>query len=157
MAEFADQIKKFFTLDKVDIDNWTFKLFSKISVGILLLSSALCIATTYFGSPIECKGHAAEDKFVLSYCWIHGSYHVDDKNKKLAEKLYGGEICESGSGLPEGSGDGEPDDTVDTAYYQWVVFMLFAHAVIFMIPNQLWRFMEGGLMESFGSRKENHY
>ena len=42
---------------------------------------------------------------------------------------------------------GEPE----TAYYQWVPFMLVINAVIFLIPKQLWKWGEGGFMKAFVS------
>jgi hypothetical protein len=42
----------------------------------------------------------------------------------------------------------------DTAYYQWVPFMLLIHGIIFLLPSNLWNFLEGGLLEHFGTRKE---
>lgn len=41
------------------------------------------------------------------------------------------------------------DDTKDTIYYQWVVFMLAINGIMFKIPHLLWRVCEGGIMKEF--------
>ena len=50
------------------------------------------------------------------------------------------------------------DDHKDTAYYQWVAFMLVINAIIFIIPHQLWKLHEGGLMKAFSKEvsKKSH-
>ena len=148
MADLFSEFKKYFTLNNVDIDNWTFKLFSKASVAIFLLASAACMATTYFGDAIDCTEDSGGkfDKFAHAYCWAHGTFHVTKKSSKLAKALYGDGVCRNI--LHQG------EQGTDTDWYQWVVFMLCVHGFIFMIPDQLWQFWEGGLMESFGTKKD---
>ena len=43
------------------------------------------------------------------------------------------------------------DDAPDTSYYQWVTFMFAIQAAIFFFPYKLWKSLEGGLIESFGT------
>jgi len=43
----------------------------------------------------------------------------------------------------------------DTSYYQWVVFMLFIHGVLFMLPSLMWNYLEGGLMADFGTEAKS--
>ena len=40
---------------------------------------------------------------------------------------------------------------VYTSYYQWVTFVLLIQAGFFIFPYKLWKILEGGLMESFGT------
>lgn len=40
--------------------------------------------------------------------------------------------------------------TPDTAFYQWVPFLLVLQAALFYIPRKIWKTCEGGLMASFG-------
>jgi len=39
------------------------------------------------------------------------------------------------------------DDAPDTAYYQWVTFMLLFQAGTFILPFNAWKHMEGGLIK----------
>ena len=130
--------------DAVDIDNWSFKLFSKVSVAIFLLSSLLVISTTHFGTPITCDN---KDKFIETYCWLHGSYNI----KVNATKKFLGYTCIRDPRHPQRT---QESLERDTEYYQWVVFMLFIHGALFIIPNKLWQCFEGGLLEQFGNKKE---
>ena len=116
-------------LEKVDIDNWSFKLFSKFSVAIFLLSSLLVISTTHFGAPITCTNL---DKFTDNYCWLHGTYNIKQEETKA---FYGNECIRD----PRRSRLSEAAREKDTEYYQWVVFMLFIHGALFIIPNKLWQ------------------
>ena len=79
-----------FKLDEIDIDNWNFKLHSKVTVGIFMMASAGSIATGYFGDPIECKVDAHKS-FVETYCWTHGSYHI--QMEQLETQINQGESC----------------------------------------------------------------
>ena len=55
--------------------------------------------------------------------------------------------------LPPTGGDGEAEEG-STAYYQWVTFMQLFQAGLFMLPTRIWKSMEGGLLESFGTEGE---
>ena len=41
------------------------------------------------------------------------------------------------------------DELTDTKYYQWIPFMFAINALIFLIPNQIWKFYEGGFIKGF--------
>ena len=84
------QIPQLLELEKVDIDNWTFKLFSKLSVAVCLISCLGCVATTYIGTPITCAQPYDKDKHTETYCWLHGSYHIA---KEHEEHFYGHECA----------------------------------------------------------------
>ena len=43
----------------------------------------------------------------------------------------------------------ENDGMRDTKYYQWVPFMFMVSAIIFLIPNQIWKGVEGGFVKGF--------
>ena len=60
-------------LDAVDIDNWAFKLFSKLSPVICMFSSVIGLVVQYIGTAIVCDN---KDKFMETYCWLHGSYNI---------------------------------------------------------------------------------
>jgi hypothetical protein len=42
------------------------------------------------------------------------------------------------------------DEAPDTSYYQWVSFVLLIQAGSFILPHKIWKFLEGGLISSFG-------
>ena len=134
----------FLQLEKVDIDSWSFKVFSKLSVAIFLLSSLLVVSTTHFGSPITCDD---KEKFTENYCWLHGSYNLE---VEATSKFFGHKCIRD----PRRSRLSEEARDRDTEYYQWVVFMLFIHGALFMLPNKLWQYLEGGLLEQFGNKQE---
>ena len=87
------------------------------------------------------------------------TYHVDDK---INEKINRGDLCIRSYDdvyVEESGGDwitptlSKEEKDADTAYYQWVPFMLVMHGLIFLIPANLWNFFEDGLLEQFGTRK----
>ena len=135
------------TWDEIDIDNWTFKLFSKVSVGIFVVAGLASIAAEYTGGAIICKGG---DDFDTTYCWIHGSYHLSAN--KLQEALNSGDHCFRPN--PDEVTD-EEGRAKDTEYYIWVSLMLFIHGALFMIPDKIWNHCEGGLMKQFGSHTDS--
>ena len=53
---FSLALGKFLELKQVNIDNWGFKLFYKITTSLLLLSSVLVTVRQFFGEPIQCDG-----------------------------------------------------------------------------------------------------
>ena len=133
--------------DPIDIDNWNFKLHSKFSVGIFISASAVSILTSYFGTEIECLG--SNKDFVELNCWLHGAYHLENSNLDIA--INRGESCFSPSPYQTRM-DGEQDEDSgrsDTSYYIWVSWMLLINAALFILPNQLWRYLEGGMMQKF--------
>merc|ERR1712020_523955 len=69
-SELFKEASKYFSLDSLDKDNWAFKLFSKVTVGIFMGSAALSLASSYSGDAIVCKDGDDYDK---QYCWLHGS------------------------------------------------------------------------------------
>ena len=128
----------------VDVDNWTFKFFSRVSVGLFLAASAASVTTSFVGSPIECKGDPT--KYDETYCWLHGTKHLP--KTRLSAAISNGETCFSYNGI-------ESDDEKATTYYVWVSLVLFLSAAVFMIPNNLWNHFEGGMLEQFGSSRSN--
>jgi len=135
----------YFKLDEVNIDNWTFKLYYKVSVVICMTGATIGIASQYFGDPISCEFQGISSDLAQDYCWIHGSSYippqyqahmkciVDQYNDATLEKFV------------------SADDAPDTKYYQWVVFVFALQAAIFYLPYKLWALLEGGLIQSYGT------
>ena len=122
--------------DKVDIGSWSFKIFSKFSVAIFLTASLLVMSTTHFGNPITCDD---KEKFTENYCWLHGTYNIREED---TASFFGSKCIRD----PKYSILPEEERDRDTEYYQWVVFMLFIHGTLFIIPSKLWQYIEGGLL-----------
>jgi len=132
-------------------DGVAFKLFSKLAVGVCFLSALLCVATQYFGDPIVCnepRNSLLSGALVKSHCWIHGASWIgvagDLDYTNEYQKIFG--CITDQSTVREDS---------DTSYYQWVVFMLFIHGLIFLLPSILWTVLEGGLMAEFGTEAKS--
>lgn len=137
MSDLLDQVKAFISISDVNRDNTWFKLFSKVAVATCFLGSVVCFSTTYIGDPIVCSHTGVKgisDETIESYCWIHGTYHI---KPEFQDKVG----CKT---------DQDPSK-VSTQYYQWVVFMLIIHGLIFALPNAIWKIMERGLMKEFGT------
>ncbi len=47
--------KFFLEVNQVSIDNWTFKLYYKATVTILLACSVVATSKQFFGDPINCE------------------------------------------------------------------------------------------------------
>ena len=52
MAHLLSDLANYITLDEVNIDNWTFKLYYKVSMVICMTGATVGIASQYFGDPI---------------------------------------------------------------------------------------------------------
>ena len=53
MAHLLSDLANYITLDEVNIDNWTFKLYYKVTMVICMTGATLRIASQYFGDPIR--------------------------------------------------------------------------------------------------------
>lgn len=136
-----DELKSRFSLDGVDIDNWSFKFFSRVSVGIFMMASAASIAGQHFGDAIKCHNGDSYDE---AYCWLHGTSHLPAN--QISAEINGGDNCFRYEAPNIGDGNEK-----DTKFYIWVSLMLFVSGALFIIPDQLWKHFEGGMMEQFGS------
>ena len=66
--------KGVFQAKAFNLDNLTFKLFYKVTSGMLLLASLLVFADQYIGDPIECeKAGDVKDKIFEMHCWMNGA------------------------------------------------------------------------------------
>ena len=135
-------------LGVVDTTNNVFKLFANITPALFWISSAILIASSYIGDPIQCKD--VKD-YTHTVCWIHGTYHITECINK---EIYGQKsACKRSYGSYGKELTADLKDT-DTTYYQWVPFMLVVHGFIFLASSKLWKVLEGGLLEQFGTKKE---
>jgi len=133
VKDLQNQIK----IPKVHTDNFVFRLHSKASVGLLLLCSLLVSYSQFFGDPIDCIVHkdAVPSGVMDTYCWVHSTFTLPDR----WDQEEGSEVAH-----PFVGSQTEGERTVHHRYYQWVCFTLFLQALMFAVPNFLWKKLEGG-------------
>jgi len=148
-----ETLKPFLARKEINEDNFVCQLFHKVTVGFLVLGTALVAANQYIGAPIKCDapvGHSISGDFLSSHCWIHGSYHLPIN---FATKANLQAYCvrkESAYTVDKLL------DESDTLYYQWVPFMLMINAIIFIIPHQLWKTFDKGYLKKFCNKSTMH-
>jgi len=139
MAHLLTDLANYFKLDEINIDNWTFKLYYKVSFIVCMTGTTVSIASQYFGDPVSCDFQGINQDLAQDYCWIHGSSYIP------------GEYQAHFGCIVDQDGLESKDDAPDTAYYQWVTFVFAIQAAIFYIPYKIWATLEGGLLSSFGT------
>jgi len=148
LGAFGKAISSFLELKQVSIDNWSFKLFYKVTTSLLLVCSVLVTARQFFGEPIQCDAGAASDgveKDVLnSYCWMYSTWNIPPNYKGACS---GGKDFDS---ISHEEWTSHQTSIVYNSYYQWVPLYLIILAFLFYLPRMCWLIMEGGLMEFFG-------
>ena len=114
----------------VAIDNFTFKLFYKVSVSFYVTSSVLVTCSQFFGDPVACEtaDDTIDEDVAANYCYMYSEFHVPDNYKGF---------CTS---------DSHVGTTLYNSYYQWVSIFFMIQAVLFYIPRCIWLSMEGGMM-----------
>ena len=131
------------SLDAIDIDNWTFKIYSRVTVGIFMMAAAASTATSYGGDAIKCYSGGSYDE---SYCWLHGTSHLPPS--KLTLEVHNKDAC-----MRYDPNETLEDADKDTKYYIWVSLVLFINGIIFLIPDQLWKHFEGNMLKQFGENR----
>ena len=63
---------KYFVFDEINIDNWLFKMYYKVSMVICMTGATVGIASQYFGDPI---------RWEISKC-----LHIIEKLREMARK-----------------------------------------------------------------------
>ena len=139
MAHLVGDIAKYFKFEEIDTDNNVFKLFYQGCVIIFFTGSMVGVMSQYFGEPINCDFKGIDGEMASDYCWIHGSSYIPPEHQVHMKCIVDLDGIESA------------DDAPDTSYYQWVTFMLLFQAGCFILPHKIWKIMEGGLIESFGT------
>ena len=87
--------------------------------ALCALGSALCVATQYFGSPIECDfDSSVDDDMAKAWCWVHGSFWIKRDYQTDFD-------CRVRSFDPSITSEEEAPKTV---YYQWVALFLAMQA-----------------------------
>ncbi len=60
MAHLLSDLVKYFAFDEINIDNWMFKMYYKVSMIICMTGATVGIASQYFGDPIRLVDHKPE-------------------------------------------------------------------------------------------------
>ncbi|KAH0947419.1 hypothetical protein HN011_011201 [Eciton burchellii] len=136
MLDLFAPIKCLLQEEPVRIDNVVFRLYSRVTVLLLLVCTILVTAKQYIGEPISCMTDASIDKDpVNAYCWIYSTFTVSRHLKGVPGK--GVASAGVGQALPD-------DEARHHRYYQWVCFVLGLQAILFYVPRALWGIWERG-------------
>ena len=136
----------FVSFDKHRIDNLAFRLATKTTTLIFLVSCALVTASTFIGDPIDCVVTGVPAGVMDTYCWIHSTFTLPRRVRGISE----GVVAHPGVGAPDFDYDeGEGGENITRhRYYQWVCFTLFFQACVSYLPRYLWLAGEGKRMSS---------
>ena len=89
--DILNNVKNVFKSKEINLDNWSFKLFYRVTYGLLILASVLVFATQYIGDPIECafpdNGNLLNKVFEKK-CWIHGAEKLAGPGNNTPNKDY---------------------------------------------------------------------
>ena len=79
MDKFGDlELKKLFKRDKVNHDNFLFKLHHQVNFFLILVGVVFIFGENYLnGNAIVCKG-GDSDNYANQYCWLHGTGHLHE-------------------------------------------------------------------------------
>ena len=86
-----NNVKNVFKSKEINLDNWSFKLFYRVTYGLLIFASALVFATQYVGDPIECAmpdGANLLNKVFEKKCWIHGAQKLAGPGKNGPDREF---------------------------------------------------------------------
>jgi len=128
---------KFLQARRVHSDNYIFRLFYRLTVGIHLAFVGILGWGQYFGSPIHCT---PGDAVITNYCWIQGLWTIRKKES----------VFDPGNTVQPHPGVGvyraQQHDKVYHRFYQWVPTVLLFFALLFYLPRYLWKKFEDGRM-----------
>ena len=75
-SHILSDLVSYFTLDEINIENWVFKLYYKVSTVLCMMGTLVGVAQTYFGKPISCDFNGNFQEVASDYCWMHGSAYI---------------------------------------------------------------------------------
>jgi len=155
MLAFFESMLKLLKFQKIETDNFVFRLHYKFTFPVLVLFSLMLTSTQYFGNPIDCTTTGVDKSIVSTYCWTHGTYTVQNlegvtiRAPTKAEKTQMTAWHHLGHAHP-GIQTSDPSRNRRQYYrfYQWVAFVLFLQGVCFYGPRFIWKKMlENGKMK----------
>ena len=142
MQIFFEPLMKFLKLEKIETDNFVFRLHYKVTLPMFILFSAMLIAKQFFGDPIDCFVQGIPTGIVNTYCWTHGTYTVkalehitrrpptEEEKKHLETYYHDGQIH---PGIR--TSDSKVNNRQYYVFYQWVCFVLFIQVSTFKIQT----------------------
>jgi hypothetical protein len=108
-------------------DDWADRVSHLWTVGLLAMFTLLVSSALYVGDPIQCWASAkysdSEVSYIKSVCWISNTY-VSPHDQPLIH-------------------DRAERKDKEISYYQWVPIILMFQALMFKLPNLLWRLLNG--------------
>lgn len=148
MYSFFSSLLSHFRLEKVNVDNESFRLHYKFTLIICVASSLLVTGREYFGDPIDCisPGEELLAPIIDTYCWIHSTFTLPESH----DKEIGTHVAHPG--VDQSTPNKE---RVYHKYYQWVCFTLFLQGMCFYIPRYLWKNWESGRIRSLVQRLDD--
>jgi len=127
-------------LDGIDIDTWPFKFYSRITPGLFMLAGAASIFSEVVGKDaITCK---EADSYDTNYCWLHGVEHL--KPGRISKDIHGSYCFSTSSNGEEKIWN----------YYIWISLVMFLCGAAFLVPNEIWKKIEGGMLSQFEGLKK---
>lgn len=168
MIDVFKSLRTLWKIGRVQIDSNIFRLHHSLTV-ILLLSACVVVTTKiYFGDPIDCSKSDTIPS-INKFCWIHATYtHPTDSTieTQIDPTVIGTRIVPTGLTMEEmfrlqfpyhgihGNGN-QLKNAKYHHYYQWVCYVLLIQAVLFYVPRFIWRFCEGGRIQSLATDIED--
>jgi len=126
-------------LDGIDIDTWHFKFYSRLTPGLFMLAGAASIFSEVVGNDaISCK---KTDSYTTNYCWLHGVEHL--KPDGISKDIHGSYCFSTASN----------GDEKIWNYYIWISLVMFLCGAAFLVPNEMWKKFEGGMLKQFEGLK----
>jgi len=135
--------------DPSRIENFVFRLHSRLAFGVLLSCMCLVASGQYFGNPIDCISDGVPGGTLNLFCWIHSTFTLKSKGG-VSSDVYGvGNPHSVGLYQPHPGVQAPHDEELNHhRYYQWVIFFFFLQAVMFYLPRLIWKHAEGGLIRN---------
>nr|BCO10869.1 Limax innexin 3 [Ambigolimax valentianus] len=108
-------------------DDWADRISHLWTVCLLVLFTLLISSAQYVGDPIQCwcpaQFSGAQVGYTKSVCWISNTYYFP--NEDIIPK------------------DITLRQEKEINYYQWVPFIFMFQALMFKVPNLIWRLLNG--------------
>ncbi|KYN30555.1 Innexin inx1 [Trachymyrmex septentrionalis] len=140
MYKLLGGLSKYLKRQEIITDSVLFRLHNHFTTVLLFTCSLLVTATQYVGNPISCIVQGLPTNPINTYCWITSTFTMPD----AFNRQVGSEVAHPGVANDFGDVEARKYYT----YYQWVCFVLFFQAILCYVPQWLWGFWEGGLMQA---------
>nr|BCO10870.1 Limax innexin 4 [Ambigolimax valentianus] len=110
-------------------DDWADRISHLWTAGLLVLFTLLISSAQYVGDPIHCwlptDLTPPKANYINSFCWISNTYYFPPKT------------------VVPGEDELHLRKEKEINYYQWVPFIFMFQALMFKVPNLIWRLFNG--------------